>query len=513
MTRRLLSPMPSHIVERQREASDPTRSVWVAANAGSGKTYVLTARVLRLLVGGARPEEILCLTYTKAAAAEMRGRVAERLARWATMDDTALRADLANLEGTPPTPAMHMRARTLFARALDTPGGLRIQTIHAFCESVLHHFPQEAGVPFDFTVLEDFEREAMLREARERVLASGVRGEAHTGAVETLFDLLSDFSIEQSITEALGRRRALQRVLADRPRAKHNLRRLVAAREREAVLTSIAEDYGPTAVDHAALFRLVNPDPAGDDFCDRLARIDPSRPDPELLFEAYLTQAGTARKTLFKKALAALIPDAAARFTAEAARLEGLYLELTAAELIARSEAMLDIVGAIFDDYERQKRARSLLDFDDLVERLGALLADAAQGPWVRYKLDAGITHILVDEGQDTNPEQWEVVRALIAEFFVGDSAVDRPRTLFVVGDQKQSIFSFQGADPEVFVDLGREIYYTARSVRLEVARLALHFSFRSLPNILGAVDKVFAGDELRAGVLEENFAHSTARA
>ena len=163
----------------------------------------------------------------------------------------------------------------------------------------------------------------------------------------------------------------------------------------------------------------------------------------------------TARKTLIKKAMAALIPETAQRLTDEAARLEGLSIDLVRAELIERSEAMLDIVAAISADYERQKRARSLLDFDDLIEKLAALLKDHDQGLWVRYKLDSKISHILVDEGQDTNAQQWRVVDALVEDFFNGDSAADRPRTLFAVGDQKQSIFSFQGADPEVFVDAG----------------------------------------------------------
>src|SRR5690606_16975306 len=162
MSRRLLKPMPEAIALRQREASDPDASAWVTANAGSGKTYVLTARVLRLLLSGARPEEILCLTYTKAAAAEMRGRVAERLAQWTLASSPELERELSELQGSPPTAAELTRARTLFAHALDTPGGLKIQTIHAFCESVLHRFPKEAGVPFDFTVIEDFERDAML---------------------------------------------------------------------------------------------------------------------------------------------------------------------------------------------------------------------------------------------------------------------------------------------------------------------------------------------------------------
>jgi ATP-dependent helicase/nuclease subunit A len=280
------------------------------------------------------------------------------------------------------------------------------------------------------------------------------------------------------------------------------------------VVTKVVEGYIPTAEDHRAVFHLIPPDPDGDDFVDRLARIDPAHPEMDLLFAAYLTQGGTARKSLVKKQTALLIPETVQRLTDEAARLDRLCAELNRANLVLRSEAMLEIVGAIAARYETQKRAQSLLDFDDLVEKLGALLRDEARGSWVRYKLDNGISHILVDEGQDTNPEQWAVIEALIAEFFYGESAADRPRTLFVVGDQKQSIFSFQGADPEVFVDLGRQVYYTARSVQLEVKPVRLRHSFRTLPHVLDAVDKVFARPDLRAGVLEEDapVLHATAR-
>ncbi|HEY9010501.1 MAG TPA: double-strand break repair helicase AddA [Devosia sp.] len=515
MTRRLKDPMPADIISAQRAASDPGQSVWVGANAGSGKTYVLTARVLRLLLSGVKPEEILCLTYTKAAAAEMRGRVAERLGKWALAPEAELMADLTALGGTPPTPAMQLRARSLFAHALETPGGLRIQTIHAFCESVLHRFPREAGVPFDFSVLEEHERDGMLLEAREMVLAAGLRGGGEAQAVETLFGLLSDFSIEQAIIEALNQQRILRRVLSDVPRAKRELRKLVGpVGSIDEVLDEMSTGYGLSREDHATILRIV---PAGtSEFVDRLSQVDPARPDPDALMDAFLTQTDrTARKTLLKKATAVLIPEIAARLVDEAARLESLYGRLVAAELIARSEAMLDIVAAISAHYERAKRARSLLDFDDLIERLAALLKDEAQGLWVRYKLDAGISHILVDEGQDTNPQQWEVIGALVDDFFFGESAADRPRTIFAVGDQKQSIFSFQGAEPEVFVDAGRQYAFSARAVHTEVRHVPLRFSFRTLPHVLKAVDLVFNNrPDLKEGALEdEGLLHETARA
>jgi len=515
MSRRLLNPMPPQIVTAQRDASDPERSVWVTANAGSGKTYVLTARVLRLLLSGAKPEEILCLTYTKAAAAEMRGRVAERLGKWALLGEPELIKDLTELSGDAPTPGMRLRARSLFARALEAPGGLRIQTIHAFCESVLHRFPREAQVPFDFSVLEEHQRDAMLLEAREAVIAAGLKGSGEAAAVETLFGLLSDFSVETAILEALNQQRTLRTILAQKRVAKRALRSLIGdVGSIDDVRDALGSGYSLTREDHAAIFALIPPDPDGADFVDRLSQIDPDRADPDALLDAFLTQDRTLRKTLIKKATAALIPDVAARVVAEGQRVERLYQDLIRAELVARSEAMLDIVAAISAYYEKQKRARSLLDFDDLIEKLAALLRDEAQGTWVRYKLDAGLSHILVDEGQDTNPLQWQVVGALIDDFFFGESAADRPRTLFAVGDQKQSIFSFQGADPEVFVEAGRQYAFSAKAAHFEITPVPLRYSFRTLPNVLNAVDEVFRRSDLRQGALEESgVAHSTARA
>ena len=139
---------------------------------------MLTQRVLRLLLTGVSPAEILCLTYTKAAAAEMRARVTGRLGKWALLDEAELGEELGKLTGAPPDADTLRRARTLFAHALDTPGGLKINTIHAFCESVLHRFPLEAGVPFGFAVIEDAERERLIRQARETVFAEALDGTA-----------------------------------------------------------------------------------------------------------------------------------------------------------------------------------------------------------------------------------------------------------------------------------------------------------------------------------------------
>ena len=201
--------VPPQTEANQRKAADPAWSIWVEANAGSGKTHVLTQRVLRLLLANVAPQSILCLTYTKAAAAEMRRRVSGLLARWAIMPPAELEIELRKVVPGAIDDDLRALARTLFAKALETPGGLKIVTIHAFCESVLHRFPLEAAVPFDFSVIEEEERAGMVLAAREMVLASGLKGGAHAEAVETLFGLLSDFAIAEAIDAALADGRKL----------------------------------------------------------------------------------------------------------------------------------------------------------------------------------------------------------------------------------------------------------------------------------------------------------------
>ncbi len=514
--RPLFDPLAEHIVTAQRSAADPRASIWVEANAGSGKTRVLTDRVLRLMLAGVRPDQILCLTYTKAAAAEMRQRVSDRLADWALCTDVVLRKGLCDLLGEPPPDAMLSDARTLFATALETPGGLKIQTIHAFCEAVLHRFPVEAGVPFDFGVLEDFEREQLILSARETIMAAGLDGQGPApGAVTALFDALSDHALGEAIAAALASGGKLRALLADRAGAKRRLRRLVGMRQSDSsatLLAEIASLYPFGTAEHAEILAVCPPEPGGSRFEDKLARLDLATLVAEDLIGCYLTADGTIPKSFPKKLIRDRLPDLALRLESEALRLERLASRLRRARLVERSDAIIDLLGAIIDSYESRKRARSLLDFDDLVQHLADLLANRPEGQWVRYKLDGGLHHILVDESQDTNPAQWRVVRALAEEFFE-PGGIEGLRTLFAVGDGKQSIYSFQGAEPEEFRLAGTEYNLRALAATVTFATVRLRTSFRTLPGVLEAVDRVFAQPALQAAVLEDlAISHSTAR-
>jgi ATP-dependent helicase/nuclease subunit A len=475
---------------------------------------------MRLLLAGVRPEEILCLTYTKAAAAEMRRRVSARLAEWATLPPRELVASLTEIEGEPPSSAAQMRARTLFAHALETPGGLKINTIHAFCEAVLHRFPLEAGVPFDFTVIEEVESAALIHAARESVIAEGLRGASEiAGAVETLFRLVSDYSLATAIEAALAEGRKLRRLLLRPEGVKARLRALVnhpeGAESSNELRRRVISESAFAADEWWSLSVELGGTPDGSQFADLLARCNRLGASPEQVLAAFLTGPPFApRRRLLTKAQCQVHPGLKERLEEEQARIARLGERIMAAELIERSEALLDLMAAIVRRYEEQKRARSWLDFDDLVARLGDLLAKQSSA-WVRYKLDAGITHILVDESQDTNPEQWRVIETLTAEFFDGESAVERPRTVFGVGDEKQSIYSFQGADPRLFVATGQRFAAKAAAVSKPFAHVPLKTSFRTLPGILQAVDRVFDDQRRREAVLADREAveHATARA
>jgi ATP-dependent helicase/nuclease subunit A len=508
--------VPPGTQANQAQAADPNWSIWVSANAGSGKTYVLTRRVLRLLLAGVAPQTILCLTYTKAAAAEMRRRVAGALAEWAVMDEAALVAALTDLEGAAVSDTLIALARTLFARALETPGGLKIVTIHAFCESVLHRFPLEAQVPFDFAVIEDDERANMVLAAREAVLAQGLGIE---GAVETLFETLSDSQISAAIDAALSDGRKLKSVLADPEVSRQNLRRLMGTGNRNAA--DAARDLvGGTLLPVPVWREIVgvfggNAD-KGNRLVDMMARIDPAQLTARQLCGLFMVDKSDGsrapRASLLNASQRDQRPDLADLLTDEQDRVAALDGELAALNLVARSEAVLEIVSAITARYEQHKRARSLLDFDDLVEKLADLFENQS-ADWVRYKLDAGIDHILVDESQDTNSEQWRVVKAIADEFFTGAGAVSRPRSLFAVGDQKQSIYSFQGAEPRLFGDTGHEFGRRAVAIERRFQQLPLHTSFRTLPEILAAVDLVSDAIHIRDALLEHDAVHhDTAR-
>ncbi|KQS76083.1 ATP-dependent DNA helicase [Rhizobium sp. Leaf384] len=494
--------------QQQALASDPNRSAWVSANAGSGKTHVLTQRVIRLLLSGCRASAILCLTYTKAAAAEMSNRVFERLAEWVTLDDATLSARIEALEGKAPSAATIAEARRLFARALETPGGLKIQTIHAFCEALLHQFPLEANVAGHFSVLDDRTATILLADARRLLLtAAATEGDpVLTGAFETVLSLADDAGLESLLSMIVANRTALQAFFSEAEQhggTEIVLREALGLEAEETVDHVVAQFWPLAGLNGADLTRYIDLCRTSGgakvrSFADGLAAVaELTTPLERYQAVRNLFFSGSSGKPLamsgfFSAPLRKAAPDLEDKMQAAYDAVLSLADRLALLHMLEATQAALVLAERLTQDYEDIKKSRSQLDFDDLINRTARLLTRSDVGAWVHYKLDQGIDHILVDEAQDTSPVQWSIIRSLAEDFFTGDSARGRHRTLFAVGDEKQSIYSFQGARPERFSEEEREARRRIDASGLAFSPVRLQLSFRSTEDVLSAVDSVF---------------------
>jgi len=497
----------------QARASAPDGHVWLSASAGTGKTQVLTARVYRLLLRGVDPSAILCLTFTKAGAAEMAGRIGARLAAWVRMPDTQLGSDLIAL-GEEPTPELRARARTLFARVLDAPGGgIRIQTIHGFCQSLLAAFPVEAGLAPGFRPLEAREEAVLAREAlAELLVEADAQGRTRPiAAVGALSVRLGEGEAEKFLVACARAPKAMARLpVGEEMRGFVRMRLGLPEGEIEAAIIAECHDG---AFDCGAVTRLAAANRAwgtatGGNHADIAECWVEATPEMRAsmlgdLVGVPFTAKGEPRK-FSKKLLDADVDYAElAQSVGDAATaLLSMRHRAGYADLLADA---LDVGRDYSAAYARAKRRLGAVDFDDLITATIDLLRQPGIGEWVRFKLDRETSHILIDEAQDTNPEQWAIIGALADEFFAGEGAHrGEVRTLFTVGDFKQAIFGFQGTDPAFFAAAEDKFGRLARGAwdAEEAARkvgdptfagawnrLSLTQSFRSTRPVLEFVD------------------------
>ncbi|TWG88949.1 DNA helicase/exodeoxyribonuclease V subunit A [Mesorhizobium sp. J18] len=512
--------IPVETRESQGIASDPRNSAWVSANAGSGKTHVLSQRVIRLLLEGTDPSKILCLTYTRAAAANMANRVFGNLAEWSRLSDAELSQKIAELEGKLPDRRKLRRARQLFARALETPGGLKIQTIHAFCEAILHQFPLEANIVGHFELLDPQMEAALLAEAR-RDLLTGIVAEADGEIAAAFAEVLErggEKGLDDLLTEMLARRDGLRAFIDqignDRVRFSALFEEFGFGEEENADSIAAAawplpgfsaEEFGDFVAaaqvcDARAVLKNIVPAAQ-----QAFAESDPIR-RLEFLQAAFLKADGAPYgSSTFKKSLCDRIPDLLDRYEKAAQTIVSACDRLALFRMLEATRAALIIADWLIARYEWLKRARGFLDFNDLIVRTIRLLARPDAGPWVQFKLDKGIDHILIDEAQDTSPDQWSVVKKLAEEFFAGLGGRDNVhRTIFAVGDEKQSIYSFQGAEPAAFADNGTEFSTKVPASGGTFQKVRLTRSFRSTGDVLSAVDLVFSREEVRRGLTRD---------
>jgi ATP-dependent helicase/nuclease subunit A len=508
-----LRPISHDTRERQRRASDPQASAWVSAHAGSGKTHVLSQRVVRLLLSGVAPSRILCLTYTKAAAANMSARISSILAQWSLLGDAELTEAIVGVGASAPGAKDLQFARRLFARTVETPGGLKIQTIHAFCERVLHLFPFEANVSANFRVLDDVERTELLERARHETLGAAVRhGGAFHSALQLVARQTSVRGFDELIQELLHHRDIL-RELTDFDAYSERLRRSLGLSRADS-LAEVEDEIlngGIPPSEWPAIAAVMRQGGINDrqtaETLENIRSLPPSSAAVENYLLIFLKTDGGVRgagkSKLISKDAQKHDSGLLSRLEAERDRVAMLAEKRKAILALERSLALAKIGDAIVGVYSRLKENRGLFDFDDLIERTRALLRRTSVS-WVLYKLDQQIDHILLDEAQDTSAEQWEILDSLAEEFCAGAGARTVGRTFFAVGDEKQSIFSFQGAAPDKFGDMRRSFETKFVHAGRSFERIELTRSFRSVPDILHAVDTIFAPDSNRRGLFSD---------
>ncbi len=488
----------------QRRASDPASSAWVSANAGSGKTFVLAQRVKRLLLAGVDPDKILCLTYTKAAAANMANRILNDLGQWVRMPEPELRTALSALDGRPSNAVSGKdidRARRLFAHAIETPGGLQIKTIHAFCDALLHRFPFEAGIAGNFRIVDETEQRTLIDTALKNILLS--KDAALKEDLKKLLPENSPHDLKKSITACLPRAKALFQSGQNLQASIYSSLGLLETLTQEQIHEDILGGMSPSCGDMIAALEQTGE--KRDAACAAgLKQVlqNPKAARAKTYLDIFLTKEGAFRKpqAFLSAAFKKTSPRFAEILNGEFTRLAPLHDKIILLGIAQNTCAFLRIAYRAWHEIENAKAASGLLDFSDIIERSGALLNGEASA-WVRYKLDQGVDHILIDEAQDTSAQQWQVISGLWQEFFAGESARQIPRTIFAVGDDKQSIFSFQGADPQLFYEEKRRAAKASADIKARFEDVSLNLSFRSSPAVLNAVDRVFTQTEAAKGV------------
>jgi ATP-dependent helicase/nuclease subunit A len=476
---------------KQLLASNPNYSVWVMASAGTGKTKILTDRVLRLLIKENNPSKILCLTFTKAAAAEMSNRINSELACWAIAPEENLIIRLKSLLGRDPTAREKLIARRLFAKVLDAIDGLKIQTIHAFCQAILKRFPIEANISTNAKIIDDATASLLLKETAKLLLED----KNIAPHIEYISWHLYESSFLELIAEIIAHMSKIKQILKNYNFNVSNITKALAERlgfDERMLEQNFMADFSQTVAHNLAELTSLAPY-LPEKFSKLLAN---KQYEYENFKEIFLTKEQKPRKLITQKLLKQSA-NAPLIITKWQELLLALQHKLNAQEVLKHTDCFLHLASAFIDKYQALKSAKYALDYQDLINIAHNLLSNANLSSWILYKLDGGLEHILLDEAQDTSAQQWQIIECLAQEFFAGEGSSKNKRTLFVVGDEKQSIFSFQGADPKNF----HLMHNYFKNMDANFQSITLDISFRSTSVILNLVDQLFSEPSLQKAI------------
>lgn len=514
-------------VKEQIIASNPNYNIWLSANAGTGKTHVLINRLLRLILNNTQPDKIICITYTTAAATEIQNRIIEYAQKWIISSDEEILKDFHAISGDNTTLSKQdfLLLREKLGLILDFPERLKIQTIHSFCQSILKSFPLEANIAPFFSVMDEIEKNELIDTAINSTINDftvNQEGEKSNlaDAIYRLLNNYSPFTIKSNLKNLIYERIKISQTLSNYPSLYEyshylsNVFELPSTNKQELVidfaernlarLEYLGKAYLQASKSHIHKSEIINEFLKNKNF----STISP----------IFLTSELKNRETIINKKLSDNDDKLKFIITNLQEDFQVLYDRIKSINLYNSTRDFLTIFQNVNSVFEELKKQKYLLDYDDLIEKTHQLFSNKNNllREWILYKLDGGIDHILLDEAQDTNPHQWEVIKTITEEFFSSDETEGNHRTLFVVGDEKQSIYSFQGADFRTF-DQMKNFFKNKIEIceKINFAEINLNLSFRSCPAILNIVDEVLQQDGIKNSVTinpEQNINHTAFR-
>ncbi|MBO4626082.1 MAG: UvrD-helicase domain-containing protein [Alphaproteobacteria bacterium] len=478
----------------QDMAANPLVNVWVQANAGTGKTSVLTGRLLRILFRSDinNPSGILCLTYTNAGAGEMRNRILRSLREWAVATDDELIDLLKDVAlNKPATLDDVAHARAVFFWYIDNPDALKIKTIHGFCEEILHRFPIEAGISPAWSLISDMNQRVLLNETFDTLINSSKLDEKYARVYDAFAHIvtrISEYSLDKLMNIIGGQYKhffSVENIEQYRAYFVDTIRKFLDLERRPKTDVCDADLQKIVDLLDAQIKSKKGPITHLTKIFNLTKQYIEKTIDFEKYKSGYLIKSGEPNKAISKVDF--LADEQMRVYNENKYKLNEIIFQDTI--------ALFDLSAAFTMLYRDIKHQRNVLDFDDLILYTRKLFSDPNVMGWVLSQLDLSLSHILVDEAQDTPPEQWDILQMLIGDFFVGGDTGDLPHSLFVVGDTKQSIYGFQGADSRAFAASRDDIIRQIKNNLRTIDEIPLTQSFRSLPSILYVVDKFF-GDE-----------------
>ena len=514
--------------KNQIRAANPKSSVWVSASAGTGKTRVLVNRILRLLLSGTEPERILCLTFTRAAAAEMSIRLNSQLSKWETMSNTLLSDSVESLTNQRPDKKVLIRAKSLFALVTESSEGIKTETLHGFCQSILRRFPIESGVPPQFRIADEKLQSELLYSVRSRIFTKARRGDDInlSNALASISAIISEYEFEKLVSEVITERKRLQNcfhLFSNVSGMINSVASKLEISDSESYQSLTNNFSNKSFFDWKKVSYIAK-------LCSTGTKTEKKWGDNTLLWlnsrqeiraqttqkyvESFFNKSGGILAHLPGKKLISLNPDLLEIFNTERERVK-VFLEKTRSiKIFERTKSLIYLSFHLIEDYDFEKAQSGILDYDDQINLANKLLTNPELALWVLFKLDGGLDHILVDEAQDVSQIQWDIISSLCSEFFDNSNDGNREKTIFIVGDEKQSIFSFQGADPHIMESTRKHFRKRAISTKFKWTEIPLAKSYRSTIPILKLVDSTFNHPSTLKGVTNnyDKIGHKTVR-